>query len=134
MRPCSFDEGVVDIRGESISLMAGYPETLATDGATSVGLIHHKLAVDRGISFGRASQILSEKAALNETAAPYQHEGFYRSRRHYQGREAEGLKACAMLVQVPTRAFALNAVPLFKVCARHARAGAPCHVHTRASS
>ena len=43
--------------------------------------------------------------------------------------EAEGLKACAMLVQVPTRAFALNAVPLFKVCARHARAAAPCRAH-----
>ena len=57
-----YDEGVVDIRGESIAICDGYPVTLATDGPSGVGLIHTQLRVDRGISYDRALELLNEKA------------------------------------------------------------------------
>ena len=103
-----FDEGVVDIRGEAISLAPGYPEVLATDTSTGVPLMYHKLNVDRGISHSRAIQILDAKAQENEGGERLRGEGFYRATRFYQGREKEGLKACVLLVQKPIRAFALN--------------------------
>ena len=43
----TFDEGVVDVRGESITIAAGFPATLCTDKASGVDLIHHKLDVER---------------------------------------------------------------------------------------
>ena len=55
-----YDEGVVDIRGESVSIADGYPVTLAT--TVGVGLVHFRINVDRGISFDRAVEMLQAKA------------------------------------------------------------------------
>ena len=71
-----FDEGVVDIRGEAIAMAEGYPAVLATDHATGVKLMHHKLDVDRGISYDRAAEILAAKAASNPEGKLLNGEGF----------------------------------------------------------
>ena len=42
-----YDEGVVDIRGESITIADGYPATLATDRSSGVGLVYQKLVKGR---------------------------------------------------------------------------------------
>lgn len=110
-----FDEGVVDIRGESIAVAAGYPMTLATDAATGVGLCHHLLEVDRGISYDRACQILDDKASSNPNGELLKTEGVYLSHRPLAGREKEDIRGCCVLTQKPIRAFALNPVPIFKL-------------------
>jgi len=108
-----YDEGVVDIRGESVSIADGYPVTLAT--TVGVGLVHFRINVDRGISFDRAVEMLQAKAARNTGGQPLQAEGFYRSGRPLIGREKEGLHGHLLLIQKPTPSFALNHVPVYKV-------------------
>ena len=62
-----------------------------------------------------ACKRLDEKAAQNENGKLYKHEGIYVSNRPVIGREKEGVKAYAMLVQKPIPTFAINPVPIFKV-------------------
>ena len=76
----AFDEGVVDIRGESITLAAGYPMQLAKDAVSGVALQHNLLKVDRGISFDKALGMLAAKAASNPNGELLHGEGFYRSK------------------------------------------------------
>ena len=110
-----FDEGVVDIRGEAITLKPGFPQTLANDGLSGVPLLHHVLEVDRGVSFDRATELLDEKAKGNPEGKLFRAEGFYRSKRPTIGREADGMRATAVLIQKPTKAFTLNALATYKL-------------------
>ena len=111
----TFDEGVVDVRGESITIAAGFPATLCTDKASGVDLIHHKLDVDRGISYERACQIIKEKTDSNTDGKPAKGEGFWQSGRPLLGREKDNLFGHTILIQKPVNAFALNPVPIYKV-------------------
>ena len=110
-----YDEGVVDIRGESISLASGYPQTLGTDPQSKVPLLHTLVNVDRGISFDRAMELLDDKASTNDGSKLLPDEGFYRSRRALIGREKEDIRGFAILIQKPVPTFALNHVNTFKV-------------------
>ena len=88
-----FDEGVVDIRGESLSIADGFPVALATDRSSGVALMHHKIDVDRGISYERALELLADKASNNPDGARYKAEGFYRSSRYI----APSLSPCCLV-------------------------------------
>jgi len=105
-----FDDGVVDIRGESVKVAANFPREMKKDPISGVPLLHFKLDVDRGLSFKRAMEMLDEKAKSNETGKLYPREGFYVSKRPLIGREKEGpngVKALAFLIQRPMSAFAV---------------------------
>lgn len=112
-----FDEGVVDIRGESLSIASGYPQCLATDTQSGVALNFHLIEVDRGISFQKGTALLDEKATKNPEGELLRAEGWYRSAKPMIGREKEAnpLHGHAILIQKPPRAFALNPVPVFKL-------------------
>ena len=110
-----YDEGVVDIRGESISVASGFPVQLATDRVSGVALTHTKIQVDRGISHARAVELLGAKAASNQEGTLLKVEGFYRSRKPLIGREKEDLRGFAILIQKPVPTFALNHTPVYKV-------------------
>ena len=109
-----YDEGVVDIRGQTVRVEQGFPQTLGKDAKAFIELKHYKLGVDRGIDFGMACKMLDEKKAQNGGAL-YPHEGFHRSSRAIIGREQEDVRGYAMLLQKPIPAYALNPVPIFKV-------------------
>ena len=110
-----FDEGVVDLHGESLSVAAGYPHALANDPSSGVELWLHRIDVDRGISYERALEMVDAKKAANPDGALGKAEGFYRSEKSILGREKEGLHGHMILLQRPVKAFALNPVPIFKV-------------------
>jgi len=109
-----YDDGVVDIRGNAVRIEVGYPQTLETDKQSGVPLQHFKIGVDRGIDIEHATGLLDAKAKENEAGKLYRNEGFYISNRAVIGREKEGVKAYALLVQKPIPTFAINPIPLYK--------------------
>ena len=121
-----FDEGVVDVRGEAIKLSGGYPETIATEKSTGVKLEAYRLDVDRGISYDKAIELLNDKGASNDGGQLMRGEGFYRSRRPMTGREKDDVRGYTLLLQKKVSAFALNAVPIYKVYRPATGLGAPC--------
>jgi len=110
-----YDEGIVDIRGEAVRIEAGFPKTLAEEASKHIELSHFRLGVDRGVSFEKACAMLEEKRKLNPEGKLLPHEGFHRSNRSVIGREKEGVKSYALLLQKPIPPYALNPVPIFKV-------------------
>jgi len=107
-----YDEGVVDIRGQAVTIEAGYPARLASAGG--VNIEHVKLGVDRGISIGNAHEMLLAKAEANAGGELYHGEGFYESRRPVFGR-TDNIKSYVLLLQKPIPSWTLNPTPLFKV-------------------
>ena len=120
-----FDDGVVDLRGQSIAVEPTYPRKMGTDSMSHVDLQHFRLGVARGVSHELAKEMLAKKAAANPEGKPLPGEGIYVSKRPLMGRERDGIKAHALLLQKPIRAFALNPTPTFKVIRPGTGLGAP---------
>ena len=59
-----YEDGVVDIRGQSVSVVPAYPKSLATDTLSMVDLQHYQLAVDYGLTFDAALQVPAHTAHL----------------------------------------------------------------------
>jgi len=114
-----FDEGVVDIRGQTgraIQIDGGWPKTLGLAPGTRIPLVHYKLLVDRGVDFAGACKLLEDKKASNLNGQLMMHEGFYQSIRPAHGRESEGVSSYVLLLQRPIPAyFTSNYIPLFRV-------------------
>ena len=108
-----YDDGVVDIRGQEVSLQCA-PQKLSTDQVSGVALDHVRLEIDRGVSHERALAELEKKKVANGGAL-FPAEGIYESSKPLIGREKDGpngagLKGYALLMQRPIPAFALNPV------------------------
>ena len=64
-----YEDGVVDIRGQSVSIVPAYPKSLATDTLSMVDLQHYQLAVDYGLTFDAALQVLGSPKSSPDMAA-----------------------------------------------------------------
>ena len=105
-----FDDGVVDVRGESVEIAPGFPTTVAHDEVTGVPLAHCKILVDRGFSFERAKELLADQASKHGGEMP--REGFYASTQPLPGRN---VRSHILLIQKPMPTMALNWIPTFRI-------------------
>tara|TARA_B100000513_G_scaffold111919_1_gene48791 strand:+ start:1317 stop:6272 length:4956 start_codon:yes stop_codon:yes gene_type:complete len=110
----TFDEGVVDIQGQSVELVEGFPKTIAIDKQSNIELLHYEITTDRGMSFDMALQRLKEKGEKNDPpGALYEGEGIYVSKRSIAGRAGENIFQHVMLLQKPLPPLLLNPVAIF---------------------
>lgn len=112
----TYEDGVVDIRGQSVGIAHGWPVRLGIDPVSNVPLEHLKLNIDAGIDYETALKRLKHKAASNPGGKLFEGEGFYKSRKKLPCREKEGDRFYALLLQMPRSEYAMSYnKPIFKV-------------------